>query len=215
GRVRLQRLAMVAALVTGLAAVQLLPFLDLLAHYHRDSSQANTECAMPITGWANFLVPLFRCTGSPPGRFFQVGQFWTYSYYLSLVVVAAGLCSVLLVRNRRVWLLAGLTGMCLVLAMGDQAYLYAWLRRVFPPLNFVNFPVKFVVPVTFCVPLLAAFAICEWQTACVKNKFRVFRSTIVVWGFAVGATLAILWYARRYPKVYEQWPIMCKNGLTR
>jgi len=211
----LQRLATLAALVTGLAAVQLLPFLDLMAHSHRETSQANTECAMPITGWANFLVPLFRCTSSPPGLYFQPGQFWTYSYYLSLVVVAAALCSVLLVRKREVWLLAGLTGLCLVLAMGDQAYLYAWLRRVFPPLNFVNFPVKFVVAVTFCVPLLGAFAICEWQTAGVKNKSPVLRGTIVVWGFAVGATLAILWYARHYPKDYEQWPIMCKNALTR
>src|SRR5207245_3769920 len=30
-----------------------------------------------------------------------------------------------------------------------------------------------------------------------------------------GATLAILWYARHYPKDYEQWPIMCKHALTR
>src|SRR6266487_3435678 len=64
-RASLQRLATVAVLVTGLAAVQLLPFLDLLAHSPRDTSQANTDCAMPITGWANFLVPLFRCTSSP------------------------------------------------------------------------------------------------------------------------------------------------------
>src|SRR2546422_1754662 len=70
-RVLLQRLAMVAALVTGLAAFQLLPFLDLVAHSHRDTSQANTECAMPITGWANFLVPLFRCYKSSPGLFFH------------------------------------------------------------------------------------------------------------------------------------------------
>src|SRR6185503_4424769 len=93
-RVSLQRLVTVAALVTGLAAIQLLPFIDLLAHSHRDASQANTACAMPITGWANLLVPLFRCTSSPPGLFFQPGQFWTYSYYLSLAVVAAALCSV-------------------------------------------------------------------------------------------------------------------------
>src|SRR6266568_239725 len=98
-RLPLQRLALVAALVAGLAAVQLLPFLDLLAHSQRDASQANTECAMPITGWANFLVPLFRCYKSPPGLFFQAGQFWTYSYYLSLFVVAGALCSVWLVRK--------------------------------------------------------------------------------------------------------------------
>ena len=214
-RVSLQRLVTVAALVTGLAAIQLLPFIDLLAHSHRDASQANTACAMPITGWANLLVPLFRCTSSPPGLFFQPGQFWTYSYYLSLAVVAAALCSVWLVRKRQIWLLAGLTGLCLVLAMGDQAYLYAWLRRAFPPLNFVNFPVKFVVPVTLCVPLLGAFAIREWQMAGGENRSRALRCGIIAWGLAFGTSLAILWYARRYPKAYEQWTAMCKNGLTR
>jgi len=211
----LRRFAIVVAAVTGLAALQLLPFLDLLAHSHRDTNRVNTECAMPITGWANFLVPMFRCTGSPPGLFFQVGQFWTYSYYLSLVVVAGALCSVWLVRMRQVRLLAGLTVLCLVLALGDQGSLYTWLRRAFPPLNFINFPVKFVIPVTFCVPLLGAFAISEWQTAGVKNKSRVFRSAALVWIFAIGATLAILWYAHQFPKVYEQWPRMWKNGLTR
>jgi hypothetical protein len=119
------------------------------------------------------------------------------------------------VRKRHVWVLAGLTGLCLLLAMGDQAYLYAWLRRAFPPLNFVNFPIKFVVPVTLCVPLLCAFAVRECQTASVEHQSRVFRSALAVWVFAVGAMLAILWYARQFPKVYEQWPAMWKNGLTR
>ena len=214
-RVLLQRLAMVAALVTGLAAFQLLPFLDLVAHSHRDTSQANTECAMPITGWANFLVPLFRCYKSSPGLFFQPGQWWTYSYYLSLGVLAGAVCSVWLVRERRVWLLACLTGFCLILAMGDEAYLYSWLRRLFPPLNFINFPIKFVVPVTFCVPLLAAFAVREWQSASVENRSRVFRITTWVWIVAVGLMAAILWYAHQFPKVYEQWPSIWKNGVAR
>ena len=214
-RLPLQRLAVVACVVTGLAAVQLLPFLDLLAHSQRDTSQANTECAMPISGWANFLVPLFRCTGSRPGMFFQGGQFWTSSYYLSLVVVVSAWCAVWLVRAWQVRLLAGVTGVCLILAMGDQAYLYAWLRRAFPPINFVNFPVKFVVPVTFCVPLLAAFAIRECQRARAENKARAVRSALVVGILAVGAILAILWYAHLVPKPYEQWPRMWKNGLSR
>src|SRR6266516_18315 len=215
GRVPLQRLATVAALVTGLAAVQLLPFLDLLAHSHRETSRANMESPMPLSGWANFLVPLFHCYKSAPGLFFQPGQWWTYSYYLSVGVLAAALCSAWLARERRVWVLAGLTGLCLILALGDQAYLYSWLRRLFPPLNFVKFPVKFLIPVTFCIPLLAAFAIREWQNDGVENKSRFFRSARLVWVFAFGAILAILFYAHQFPKVYERWPNIWKNGVAR
>ena len=214
-RLPLQRLTLVAALVTGLAAVQLLPFLDLLAHSHRETSQAKLESPMPLSGWANFLVPLFHCYKTAPGLFFQPGQWWTYSYYLSVGVLAAALCSAWVAHERRVWMLAGLTGLCLIFALGDQAYLYSWLRRLFPPLNFVNFPVKFVIPVTFCIPLLAAFAIREWQNDGVENKSRFFRSARLVWVFAFGAILAILFYAHQFPKVYERWPNIWKNGVAR
>ncbi|HYV30918.1 MAG TPA: hypothetical protein VEO53_07435, partial [Candidatus Binatia bacterium] len=214
-RLPLQRLTLVAALVTGLAAVQLLPFLDLLAHSHRETSQAKLESPMPLSGWANFLVPLFHCYKTAPGLFFQPGQWWTYSYYLSVGVLAAALCSAWVAHERRVWMLAGLTGLCLIFALGDQAYLYSWLRRLFPPLNFVNFPVKFVIPVTFCIPLLAAFSIREWQNDGVENKSRVFRSASLAWVFAFGAILAILGYAHQFPKVYERWPNVGKNGVAR
>ena len=58
------RFALVVLLVAGLAAAQLLPFLDLLAHSQRDSGYGgggmSGVCAMPLTGWVNFLVPLFQ-----------------------------------------------------------------------------------------------------------------------------------------------------------
>ena len=211
----LTRFAMVAAMVAGLTALQLLPFLDLLSHSHRDTGQANMESPMPLTGWANYLVPLFHCYKSPPGLFFQPDQWWTYSYYLSEGVLAAAACSVWLARERRVWLLAGLTGLCLVSALGDQAYLYAWLRRLFPPLNFVNFPIKYVVVVTFCVPLLGAFAVREWHSRRGLDTLRVFRSAILVGIIAICAMVAILWSAHQFPKVYERWPNIWRNAATR
>src|SRR5215471_16989824 len=46
-----------------LAAVQLVPFLDLLIHSQRSSSYntgaMGSVAAMPLSGWANLLVPLF------------------------------------------------------------------------------------------------------------------------------------------------------------
>ena len=214
-KVMLLRFGAIVALVVGLAAFQLLPFLDLLAHSHRDVSHANAECAMPITGWANFLVPLFRCYQSPPGIFFQPGQWWIYSYYLSLGVLAGAVCSVWLVRERRVRLLAGLAGVCLILALGDQAYLYAWLRSLFPPLNFVNFPIKFVVPVTFCVPLLASFAIREYLDGTPERKVCITRGAIASGSFLLCVLLGILFYTHRFPKGYEVWPAIWQNALAR
>ena len=77
------RFAVVVLLVGGLAAAQLLPFLELLQHSERSSQFADTLVwPMPKWGWANFLVPLFRCYSSAVGVYFQAGQDWTSSYYL-------------------------------------------------------------------------------------------------------------------------------------
>src|SRR5262249_8795206 len=69
-------------LVTGLAAAQLLPFLDFLKYSQRESGFLQDEWAMPLTGWANFLVPLFRTVRSAAGVHFQEEQSITSSYYL-------------------------------------------------------------------------------------------------------------------------------------
>lgn len=74
GRILL-RFSFVALLISGLAAAQLLPFLDLLAHSHRDSGFSTSAWSMPATGWVNFLVPLFRCHPGSHGVFVQNDQY--------------------------------------------------------------------------------------------------------------------------------------------
>lgn len=210
-----RRLAGLAVWVTMLAAIQLLPFLDLLGHSHRQAAQGRADSSMPATGWANFLVPLFHCYKSPPGLFFQPGQWWTDTYYISLGPLALALVSILRGGERCARLLAVLSGLCLVLALGDQAHLYAWLRRLFPPINLVNFPVKFVVPVTFGVPLLGAFGIARATGGAAGSWAGRFRPVLGAGVLLIGAMAVILGYACLHPKPYEEWPSLWKNALAR
>ncbi len=158
------------ALAAGLAAAQLLPFLDLLAHSSRDAGYATAadtgQWAMPSGGWANYLVPLFRYYKVFFGEtmFFQPGQFWTTSYFLGIgTVLLAGLAFGRVSRDGRVWLLGGLTLVCLILALGDAGHVYAWLLRAVPALGFMRYPIKFVVVPTLTIPLLAALGLARWQ----------------------------------------------------
>ena len=80
----LWRYPLVVALVIALAAVQLLPFLDLAAHSQRSAGYADTRWSMPGWGWANFLVPMAFGRTWTEGVFFQNGQYWTSSYYLGI-----------------------------------------------------------------------------------------------------------------------------------
>ena len=154
------RFLSLAALTTLLAAAQLLPFLDLLRHSQRDASFGDSAWSLPVGGLANFLVPLFQTLLTAPGLPLPTGQNWTSSYYAGAGVLALALLAVLRVSDRRARLLALFGAVCLVLALGEHGFLFSALQRVLP-LGLMRYPVKFVIPLTFILPLLAAFAVKE------------------------------------------------------
>src|SRR5207244_6763114 len=98
----LGRLAAVVLLAAAAAAVQLLPFLDLLVQSHRGPGFADQSWSMPVWGPANFLVPLFHCFTRFFGVYAQYGQYWTSSYYLGSGVLVLAVFSVIRLRNLRV-----------------------------------------------------------------------------------------------------------------
>ena len=140
--------------VGGLAAAQLLPFLVLLQKSQRDLNLAGEfGWAMPPWGWANLLVPLFRYYRTDLGVFLQYDQKWTSSYYSGIGVLALSLLAAWTIRRRRVWILATVAFVSLVLALGEAGYLYAWLRKLIPGLGLLRYPIRFVVLTNFLLPL--------------------------------------------------------------
>src|SRR5204862_6997788 len=89
--IALGRIALVIGLVIALAVVQLLPFLQLLAYSQRDAKFGTSSWPMPAWGWVNFVLPLFRESLSTSGVYFQIGQFWTSSYYAGIGVLLLAL----------------------------------------------------------------------------------------------------------------------------
>jgi hypothetical protein len=153
------RTGLVVLLITGLSALQLLPFFDLLLHSNRDSSFVSTASSMPIYGWANFIVPLFRLSRSPVGIYYQAEQFWTTSYYLSIIVLALALFAVWRPRFTLTSWLAVACVLSVFVAMGDNTPIYRSLRSILPPLNLINFPAKYLLVLPLLISLLAAFGI--------------------------------------------------------
>ena len=209
------RMAAEAVLVAGLAAAQLLPFLDLLRHSQRSPKVSGEEWAMPITGWANFLVPLFHTAPNGIGVHFQDTQQITSSYYLGISLAALALIAAWRVWDRRVRLFAILTGACLLLALGRAGAAYTVLLKVFPPLALLGFPVKFVMLPVFLVPLLAAFAIAAYLPATPEARKRFRRSGLVVGVLFLLGIALVIGYARYHPAEDETWSVTAVNGLTR
>jgi hypothetical protein len=211
----LVRFPLVVLLVAGLAAAQLAPFLEFMGHSQRSARFGVESWAMPAWGWANLLVPLFHCFRSHQGVFAQYDQYWISSYYVSLPVVVLALWALGWARRRRVWLAGGVLLTSLVLALGHAGGLYALLLRVCPPLGFMRFPIKFVVPAVLALPLLAACAIAHWE----RLRHERGRGPACTLGAVLLGVLAgigvILVLARLDPMPADSWAATVQNGLRR
>ena len=191
-------------LVALICAVQLLPFLELLARSQRDSaySASTQDWSMPFWGWANFLVPLFRTSPGAQGIVMPNGQYWTSSYYAGIGTVALVAVAVRRVPHWRVRALAVLLFLGLVLALGEGTLLYRGLRWCFPGLGLVRYPVKAVILSLALAPPLAAYGL----AALAGDVPRVGR-------FELGCAAAVLLLAGTIVAV--DWRSAIPDGVWR
>jgi len=213
--VTLRRFLLVVLAVTGLAAAQLFPFLDLFRHSHRDPGFAGSEWSLPLWGWANLVVPLFRTFRSSSGVFFQPDQGYTSSYYLGIGIVALALGAVWRARERRVWLLGGLAILSLVIGFGDGAYVYGWLRKAMPALGFMRYPVKYLIILAFVLPLLAAHGVRVYLLSIASSRVMASRFVGALGLFLLCLLVGIVWFSSQFPVPYEKGSVTLQSGVTR
>ena len=211
----LLRFSIVVLLVAGLAAAQLLPFLDLAAHSQRSPGYADTRWSMPAWGWANFLVPMVFGSVWNKGVFFQYDQAWTSSYYLGIGALLLALLAVWTVRDRRVWLLGVAAGVALLLAFGDRVFFYRWVRHLIPQLSLMTYPVKFVLVITFAVPLMAAFALARLSSLPGEERSGLGKRLAFLGAVLLALVAAILLWAWRFPFPTDDFSATLRNGLGR
>ena len=209
------RFPVVVALVAGLAAAQLLPFLDLAAHSQREQGYADTRWSMPGWGWANFLVPMVFGSIWNNGLFFQHEQAWTSSYYLGVGALLLALIGVLTVRRRRVLLLSLAAALALVFSFGNQTFVYRSLRHLLPQLSMVTYPIKFVALIALAAPLLAAFGITRIQGLQLEDRRGLVTRLIFLGSTLFALIAAILLWAWRFPFLTDNFSATLGSGLTR
>ncbi|MGD1086228.1 MAG: YfhO family protein, partial [Verrucomicrobiota bacterium] len=205
----LGRLSCVAGLVAALAAAQLLPWMDFLAHGDRNTSAGGNDWSMPPWGAANFLVPLFRMVGSISGVFMQPNQAWVSSYYMGVVTLLLALLGVMKVRNARTIFLGALAAGGVLCAMGDTGVVLKVLRTLLPFLGITRYPVKYVIITDFCLPLLAAAGVVWLQ----GRAAAAVRGSLVLTGAVLAAAVAVLAFDVPFPE--NSRDLVGMNGLVR
>lgn len=214
----LRRFLLVVVLIAGLSAIQLLPFFDLLKHSERDATYVVADAnPMPLWGLANFVVPVFHCLQTTFGTCLQPLQSWTASYYLGTAPLALACVAAWRLRRRLlVWGLAGMTLAGLILALGNDGHLYAWLKHVVPCIGFARYPIKFVSIPIFAIPLLAAFGFDCLQNKTPDNVKRNLRPLFLAAAFLLLAVVFILAIARwRLPSAFFHWQWTWSDGGLR
>src|SRR5579859_4349964 len=209
------RMLVVLAIVAGLSAAQLLPFLDLLAHSQRDPNFGTSHWAMPLSGFANYLAPLFHTRANAQGVFAQYEQRWISSYYVGASTVALALLAVWRGGDRRVWALVGLAGFGLTMALGTNGFLYPGVKRIIPQIGLMRYPAKFLVLPTFIFPALAARAVAGIH-AMSREKWNQERKKLPVPALLLlGLMAGIAWLAWKFPRAGDDVPLTLKNILVR
>jgi hypothetical protein len=214
-RAMLWRFPLVVALVAALAAVQLLPFLDLVAHSQREVGYADLRWSMPAWGWANFLVPMVFGSMQAAGVFFPYNQSWTSSYYPGSGTLWLALLAIWTVRERRVRLLGAAAIAALVFALGDNTFVYPTLRKIIPQLSFVTYPIKYVTLAAFLAPLLAAFAVARQQNLSNSQRTDFQKRFVLVGTILLALLVVILFWAWRFPFPTDNVHATLLNGLSR
>ena len=206
------RFALVAGLAAGVAAAQLGPFIDLLLHSQRQPGFAGNEWAMPWWGWANYVVPLFRCFESHQGVFAQQDQYWVSSYYAGIAVLALAWLATGTRRTPRAAFLAGVILLSLLAALGPGAGVGDALRALVPPLRVMRFPIKFVVLASFCLPLLAAEGVRALDAMKPGEVHRHFLKVVLGLAILIGVLLGVAW---EYPLPRDSWTHTWQSGASR
>jgi hypothetical protein len=208
------RMSGIIGIAAALAAVQLLPFFDLLAHCQRDRHFATMKWAMPGWGWANLLVPLFHCYESSDGPWFQKGQDFFGSYYLGAGVLVLAIWAAWRVRQPRIGWLALLVLLSLILALGNEGPLFGWVQSVFPLVGVARYPVKFMLLAAFILPVLAAAAFTRLNGAS-PEKPREAGPLLILAAMALATMGFIVWFGWRYPFEFDQPKATLVNALAR
>jgi hypothetical protein len=207
-----RRFLTIGLLAGGLAAAQLLPFGDFILHSNRDTHFANSDWSMPLWGWGNFLVPLFQ-TSQWQQIVMQRGQYWTSSYYAGIGVVFLVVMALWRGRRARIWLLGGILAASAVLALGNNGFVFLWVKRALPFLGLFRYPVKFVILVVVTMPILGAYAISYYEKRADRPVFR--RAEIFVLGAILILICFLLWMTKHRPMDSASWPATAVNGLER
>ncbi|MDP8235803.1 MAG: YfhO family protein [Candidatus Erginobacter occultus] len=145
------------AAALGLAAVQILPALELAGDSFRQKPDIGWAAAfsLPPANLATFILPGWL-GDSLTSLYRGENYFWEMCGYLGLIPLVLAAAALLFRRDRFTVLLAVLAGLAILVALGDSTPLFGVIYRVVPGFRFFRGHAKLLFFAAFFLATLAA-----------------------------------------------------------
>lgn len=193
-------------LAVGLAAMQLVPTLELLRTADRSgglSFDAATAYPYPLKHVVTFVSPYFfgsPADGTYPPFSDTWGLFWENTGYIGRIPLILGLCSLLFIRRATVLHWWGILGISFLLVLGKNSPLY--FIFAFPVFSSFRVPSRFLIVVIFCLVCLFGYTIDRILSALRRSTPLVRRTGILCLFMVITAGIVDeLRFSYEYPPV--------------
>ncbi len=185
--------ASAGALGLGVAAVQVLPALELTRHSIRVVELAGRfEWSMPWVGLAALGWPN---ADRPRESYWGSEQNFVPSLFVGSLAVALAVAAITLLvrRRRRCWPYVGGAVLFALLALGAHFPPATWLLRL-PPFSLFRYPSKYIIGCVFCLCVLAGLGLdrVAAYSARVSPSAALLRRAIALLAMLLAAAVTVL-----------------------
>jgi hypothetical protein len=221
-------LGFIPAIAFGIAAVQVLPLVELGFFSFRGQGvnyQFATSYSLPVQNLVNLVFPyFFRYTNQQ--YYWSLWTEWETTLYAGIAPLILATIAVLFVRRRLMLFFVAMVLVSLVLAFGGYSPYPLWGEiRSLPGLSSLRVPARFTMLTTFSLGVLAAFGT-DWLCRTLRPQIRPDKrrwsrlSRIVgINGFAVylmgllSAIAGVVWWLVSFRAWTEKDPTAVKSAV--
>jgi hypothetical protein len=193
-------IVLVVTLFVLVAAVQLIPFVELKLHSIRRSGLSYEEATTWSLAWRDFVLFLLPDAFGSISKFdymkFWSDQSWLKTMYIGIIPII--LSVFYFARNNRFRItFSVLAILSFLLALGGSTPFYRFLHY-FPPFDSIRYPVKFLFPFFFVIAAMSGMGLDSLMNGVAGRDRRT--KVLVEIIFYMGCFFMLLW---AYVNVYE------------
>ncbi len=187
-----------------LGTIQILPTAEFLSQTARSSMDFNGAVtdSLPIAALWSFLLPDWNIAT------YESWQRWEFRNYLGVGTIFLAVCGVLNSPKNigRFFCVVGI--LALILSFGKNTPIYKLFYDFAPGFSFFRVPARFLMVLTFCVAVLAAFGCSDFNSNSDQvNERKNFKRKVIYLGILILGLIFLAPTPEKLPNDFIKWQL--------